>query len=171
MANANNHFKSQALRVNVLYAKTTAAKCKNYSLCKCFVHNVCARDLFACFEEGSAVTCYDCTVVRPVINLMGDTDTNGSGTISSTSTTTTTTTTTTKKKQGKRNAPSLLSPKENGTKRRKEKKDPGRARYSQFLGLTQYLYRNVKTLFSLWNEYIVGINGNKPAKRFTQTER
>ena len=31
--------------------------------------------------------------------------------------------------------------------------------------------RTIKTLFSLWNEYIVGINGNKPAKSFTQAER
>ena len=31
--------------------------------------------------------------------------------------------------------------------------------------------RNIKTLFRLWNEYIVGINGNKPAKSFNQTER
>ena len=31
--------------------------------------------------------------------------------------------------------------------------------------------RTIKTLFNLWNEYIVGINGNKPAKSFNSTER
>ena len=136
--------------------KATTAKCKNYSSCKCFVHDACAREVFDCFEEGSSVTCYNCSTIGPVINLIGDTDntdTNDSGSSSSTSTTTTTTTTTTatssttttsiRKKQGKRKAPSLLPPpKENGTKRRKEKKDPGRERYSQFLGLIQYLHRN-----------------------------
>ena len=138
---------------------TTTAKCKNYSLCKCFVHDVCARGLFDCFEEGSSVTCYDCTVVCPVMNLMSDTDTNGSGSISSTTTTTTTTaiasTTNTyvRKKRGRRTAPSLLPPKEYGKKRRKEKKDPGRARYSQFLGLIQYLYRNNVNKIAIIKKY------------------
>ena len=84
--------------------KNTNAKCKNFLLCKCFVHDACARDIFDCFEEGSSVTCYDCSTIGPVINLMGDTDTNDNGSSSSTSTTTTTTTATSSTSTKKRKA-------------------------------------------------------------------